>query len=79
MTLFEGLTALPAHGLVDYGGGLRLAGYIEETEVAGTKFLSVTPPGRHPVLINAVHVVSIHPCDEDQAKKVAARQGGTPP
>lgn len=79
MTLFEGHALLPSFGLCDYGGGIRLAGYIEETEVAGAKFLSVTPPGRKPVLINALHVVSIHPCDEDQAKKAAARQGGTPP
>lgn len=75
MTLFEGHALLPCWGLTDVGG-MRLAGYIEETEVAGTKFLSVTPPGRKPVLINALHVVSIHLCDEDQANKAAARQGG---
>lgn len=68
--------SLPAFGLVDIAGEQRLAGALEETEIGGVRFLKITPHGRHSVLVNPAHVVTINPCNEQQAKIIAARRAG---
>jgi hypothetical protein len=58
-TIFE---PLPAWGTVVFGDhGASFHGWVEQTDIAGASYVSVTPePGRaHCVLLNARHIERI--------------------
>jgi hypothetical protein len=54
-TIYE---PLPAWGTVTLGQHATCTGWIEETEIGGARFVSITPnPGHgHKILVNAFHV-----------------------
>lgn len=65
---------LPAYGLVDVAGQQRIAGALEEAEIGGVRFVKVSPHRAHSVLVNPSHIITIHPCDELSARKIADHQ-----
>lgn len=68
MSMFD--APLPGWAIVEHGGQ-RLAGWVEEQEIARTAFISVTRPGGHPVILNASLVDAIRPCDEATVRETA--------
>lgn len=52
---------LPAWGTVTLGQRATCTGWIEEADIGGARFVSITPkPGHgHKILVNAVHVERI--------------------
>lgn len=71
-------TALPCWALVDFGTGIRVAGWVEHATIDGQPFVTITPHDREVIKVNAVLVASILPCDETNALAVARRQWAPP-